>query len=158
MKIGKNTQLQLIHTMKQNHANSVLERAIALTSETLKATNTNFDRDTFKKSFTGYVTAEIEKNAVMKLIGKEKVFTQWNQLRLLESTYKEYNVNLETNPKSLYEYHTTNSNQVKAYEYSIKLCELLNSHPTKGQQRIDIPLLKQGQTYTPDYEAILMLK
>lgn len=154
MKIGTNTQLQIIHSLKQQHADAMLKKATFLISEFVK----DIDTELFKKSFVGYLTAEIEKDAVMKLIGKEKVFTHWNELQLLEATYKAYNVNMQSNPKNVYEYHTQNDIQVKAYEYSIKLCELLNSHPTINECRIDIPLLKKDETYSPDCEAILMLK
>ena len=49
--------------------------------------------------------------------------------------------------------------QLEAYQYAVKLCDLLNAHHLglKSLRLLDIPLIKQNDKYSPDYIKICSL-
>jgi hypothetical protein len=85
---------------------------------------------------------------------------QSKDAQTLEKRFKEY----QQPDKVSFDIFATTENQISSFDYSIKLCELLNQHPQQTELRHQlknsiIPLVdNSGDTFIPDSIAISMLK
>jgi hypothetical protein len=160
VKLGTNTTAEAIHKSKHQHAQSVLIQAKAFVSELIPLEELEKDIEVFKQSFSGYVQTFIKNDKVLsKLSGIDHIINL-AALQTLEKRYHEYKQPEHQN----FDIFATTEQQVKAFEYSLKLCELLNSHPQQIELRHQlrnsfIPLVDNStDTFIPDSTAISMLK
>jgi hypothetical protein len=151
IKIGTNHQQKAIHELRNNHAQSTLNRALEL----MKSNDMEVkDLDTFRQSFVNYARELIKAHDVLKHLDTSTLIS-WNHLYQLEKTYKEYFVPIELID---YDIYATTQPQIDGYKYAKKLKELMNEHPLI-RENFNVPLLiKQGHSFDIDADAILMLK
>jgi hypothetical protein len=159
VKIGTNTTAEHIYKSKHQHAQNLLNHAKAFVSELIPLETLETDIETFKQSFSGYVQTFIKNDKVLsKLSGIDHIINL-AALQTLEKRYNEYK-----QPEQMdFDIFATTEQQVKAFEYSSKLCELLNSQEQPELihhlRNSIIPLVDNlGDTFKPDSTAILMLK
>ena len=100
-----------------------------------------------------------DQDKVLKYIAPDS-FINLTALATLEKRYHEY----KQPDNSNFDIYATTENQVLAFDYSLKLCELLNKHPQKNQfhhqqRNTIIPLVEfSADTFIPDIHAISVLK
>ena len=159
VKIGTNTTAEHIHKSKHQHAQSVLSQAKAFVSELIPLEQLEIDDELFKKSFVGYTQTFIKNDSVLKRIDTSSIINLI-ALQTLEKRYHEY----EQPDQQNFDIFATTDHQLICYEYSLKLCELLNQHPQQIELRHQlrntiIPLVDNStDTFIPDSYAISMLK
>lgn len=159
VKIGENHQAKSISKTKHQYAQNVLSQAKTFASELVPLETLENDIEAFKQSFTRYIQTFIKNDSVLKRIDTSTIINQ-SALQTLENRYKEYR-QLEN---QIFDIFATTEHQVICYDYSLKLCELLNSHPQqielKHQLRnCTIPLVESSVgIFIPDSYAISMLK
>ena len=159
VKIGTNTTAEHIHKLKHQQAQSVLSQAKAFVSELIPLETLETDIETFKQSFSGYVQTFIKNDKVLKRLDPT-TFINLTALQTLEKRYHEYRQPDQQN----FDIFATTDHQVICYDYSLKLCELLNQHPQlielKHQlKNTIIPLVDNSSAaFIPDSYAISMLK
>lgn len=159
VKMGRNLQLENISKSKHQHAQSVINQAKCLVAELIPLETLEIDIEIFKQSFVGYTSKFIKQDNVLKHLDPDS-FINLTALSTLEKRYYEYR-----QPDNLnFDIFATTEHQVLAFDYSLKLCELLNSHPQKTeflhhQRNTIIPLVEvAADTFIPDIHAISMLK
>ena len=159
VKIGTNTTAEHIYKLKHQHAQNVLNQAKAFVSELIPLDTLENDIETFKQSFSGYVQTFIKNDSVLKRIDTSSIINLI-ALQTLEKRYHEYRQPDQVN----FDIFATTDHQVICYDYSLKLCELLNEHPQlielKHQlKNTIIPLVDNSSAaFIPDAIAISMLK
>ena len=159
VKIGTNTTAEHIHKSKHQHAQSVLSQAKAFVSELIPLDTLENDIEVFKQSFTAYAQTFIKNDKVLKRLDPS-TFINLTALQTLEKRYHEYRQPEQVN----FDIFATTDHQVICYEYSLKLCELLNKHPQQIELRHQlrnsiIPLVdNSSDVFIPDAIAISMLK
>ena len=159
VKIGTNTTAEHIHKLKHQQAQSVLSQAKAFVSELIPLEELEKDIEVFKQSFTAYAGSFIKNDSVLKRIDTSSIINL-TALQTLEKRYHEYR-QLENQNFDIF---ATNDHQLICYEYSLKLCELLNQHPQQIELRHQlrnsiIPLVdNSSDAFIPDAIAISMLK
>ena len=159
VKIGTNTTAEHIHKSKHQHAQSVLSQAKAFVSELIPLETLENDIEVFKQSFTAYAQTFIKNDKVLKRLDPS-TFINLTALQTLEKRYHEYRQPEQVN----FDIFATTDHQVICYEYSLKLCELLNEHPQQIELRHQlrntiIPLVdNSSDAFIPDGYAISMLK
>ena len=154
VKIGTNHQAENISKSKHQHAQNTLNQAKCLVAELMPLETLENDIELFKQSFVGYTSKFIKKDPILKRIDPDS-FINLKALQTLEKRYHEYK-----QPDNLnFDIYATTENQVMAFDYSLKLCELLNSHPYHLHRCNKIELVKyNGDTFIPDIHDISMLK
>ena len=157
--MGCNLNQENIYKAKHQHAQNLLNQAKAFVSELIPLDTLETDIETFKQSFSGYVQTFIKNDIVLKRIDTSSIINL-TALQTLEKRYKEYQ-----QPDNLnFDIFATTENQISIFEYSLKLCELLNQHPQLIELRHQlrnsiIPLVDNStDTFIPDSIAISMLK
>ena len=159
VKIGTNTTAEHICKLKHQHAQSVLSQAKAFVSELIPLEELEKDIEVFKQSFSGYVQTFIKNDKVLKRLDPT-TFINLTALQTLEKRYHEY----EQPDQQNFDIFATTEYQVLCYDYSLKLCELLNEHPQKIElhhqlRNSVIPLVdNSSDAFIPDAIAISMLK
>lgn len=159
VKLGTNHQAENISKSKHHVAQTSLNQAKYLVAELIPLETLEKDIELFKQSFVGYVQTFIKQDNVLKHIAPDSFFNL-EAIQTLESRYKEYRQPDNQN----FDIFATTENQVIAFDYSLKLCELLNSHPQQIELRHQlrssiIPLVdNSADTFIPDIYAISMLK
>jgi hypothetical protein len=159
VKMGRDLHAEHIYKSKHQHAQSVLSQAKAFVSEIIPLEQLEIDEELFKKSFVGYTQTFIKNDDVLKRLDPT-TFINLTALQTLEKRYKEYRQPENQN----FDIFATTEHQVKCYDYSLKLCELLNSHPQQIElnhqlRNSIIPLVVNSTgTFHPDSYAISMLK
>jgi hypothetical protein len=159
VKLGTNTTAEHISKLKHQHAQNVLNQAKAFVSELIPLETLETDIEVFKQSFSGYVQTFIKNDSVLKRIDTSSIINL-TALQTLEKRYHEYRQ--PDNPN--FDIFATTEHQVTCFEYSLKLCELLNQHPQQTELRHQlrnsiIPLVdNSGDTFIPDIHAISLLK
>jgi hypothetical protein len=112
-------------------------------------------KELFKKSFIGYVSKFIENDKLLSKLSSIDHLINLDTLQTLEKRYNEYKQPENQN----FDIYATTEDQVKAFDYSSKLCEILNSHPYHLNRCNKIELVEyNGDTFIPDSTAISMLK
>jgi hypothetical protein len=159
VKMGCNLNQENIYKAKHQHAQNVLNQAKAFVSELIPLETLEKDIETFKKSFSGYVQTFIKNDSVLKRIDTSSIINS-AALQTLEKRYHEYK-----QPDMVsFDIFATTEHQVTCFEYSLKLCELLNQHPQQIElhhqlRNSIIPLVdNSGDTFIPNSIAISMLK
>jgi len=159
VKMGCNLNQENIYKARHQHAQNVLNQAKAFVSELIPLDTLETDIETFKQSFSGYVQTFIKNDSVLKRIDTSSIINL-TALQTLEKRYHEYK-----QPDNLnFDIFATTEHQVTCFEYSLKLCELLNQHPQQIELRHQlrnsiIPLVDNStDTFIPDSIAISMLK
>ena len=159
VKLGTNHQAENIYKSKRQVAETALNQAKCLVAELIPLETLEKDVELFKQSFVGYTSKFINQDKVLKHIAPDS-FINLTALATLEKRYHEYK-----QPDNLnFDIYATTENQVIAFDYSLKLCELLNKHPQKSeflhqQRNTIIPLVElAAATFIPDIHAISMLK
>ena len=159
VKIGYNHQAENIYKSKRHVAETSLNQAKTFVSELIPLETLEKDIDLFKQSFVEYTQTFIKNDSVLKLLDPT-TFINLTALASLEKRYKEYR-----QPDNLnFDIYATTENQVKEYDYLLKLCELLNSHPKQTElihqlRNITIPLVEHSTgTFHPCAITISMLK
>lgn len=159
VKMGRNLQSEHISKSKHQVAQTSLNQAKCLVAELIPLETLEIDIELFKQSFVGYTSKFIKQDQVLKHLDPTS-FINLTALQTLEKRYKEYR-----QPDNLnFDIFATTEHQVICYDYSLKLCELLNSHPQKTeflhhQRNSIIPLIdNSGDTFIPDIYAISVLK
>ena len=157
--MGCNLNQENIYKAKQQHAQNLLNQAKAFVSELIPLDTLEKDKELFNQSFVGYVQTFIKNDIVLKRIDTSSIINL-TALQTLEKRYKEYQ-----QPDNLnFDIFATTENQISIFEYSLKLCELLNQHPQLIELRHQlrnsiIPLVDNStDTFIPDSIAISMLK
>ena len=159
VKIGTNTTAEHIHKLKHQYAQVMLGTAKNFVSELIPLEQLEIDEELFKKSFVGYTQTFIKNDSVLKRIDTSSIINL-TTLQTLEKRYHEY----EQPDQQNFDIFATTDHQVLCYEYSLKLCELLNEHPQlielKHQlKNTIIPLVdNSSDAFIPDAVAISMLK
>ena len=159
VKLGTNTTAEHIYKLKHQHAQNVLNQAKAFVSELIPLETLENDIELFKQSFSGYTQTFIKKDSVLKRLDPT-TFINLTALQTLEKRYHEY----EQPDQQNFDIFATTDHQVICYEYSLKLCELLNKHPQQIELRHQlrnsiIPLVdNSSDVFIPDAIAISMLK
>jgi len=159
VKLGTNHQAENIHNSKHQHAQNVLNQAKAFVSDLIPLETLEMDIEVFKQSFSGYVQTFIKNDSVLKRIDTSSIINL-AALQTLEKRFHEYK-----QPDGLnFDIFATTENQISSFDYSIKLCELLNQHPQQTElsnqlRKSIIPLVdNSGDAFIPDIYAISMLK
>jgi hypothetical protein len=159
VKLGTNNQAENIYKSKHHVAQTTLNQAKCLVAELIPLETLKIDIELFKQSFLGYTSKFINQDKVLKYIAPDS-FINLTALSTLEKRYHEYK-----QPDNLnFDIYATTENQVLAFDYSLKLCELLNKHPQLIELRHQlrnsiIPLVdNSADTFIPDIHAISMLK
>jgi len=159
VKIGCNHQAEHISKSKHQHAQNTLNQAKCLVAELIPSETLEKDIELFKQSFVGYTSKFIKQDPILKRIDASS-FINLTALINLEKRYNEYK-----QPDNLnFDIYATTEHQVIAFDYSLRLCELLNKHPHKNlfpsiTQNTIIPLVEfSADTFIPDIHAISMLK
>jgi hypothetical protein len=159
VKLGTNHQAENISKSKHQVALTSLNQAKCLVAELIPLETLEIDIELFKQSFVGYTSKFIKQDNVLKRLDPTS-FINLTALSNLEKRYNEYR-----QPDNLdFDIYATTENQVLAFDYSLKLCELLNKHPHKNefhhhQRNTIIPLVEfSGDTFIPDIHAISLLK
>ena len=159
VKLGTNHQAENIYKSKRQVAETALNQAKCLVAELIPLETLEKDVELFKQSFVGYTSKFIKQDNVLKRLDPNS-FINLTALATLEKRYNEYK-----QPDNLnFDIYATTEIQVMAFDYSLKLCELLNSHPQKNQfhhqqRNTIIPLVEfSADTFIPDIHAISMLK
>lgn len=159
VKMGRNLPAENISKSKQQNAQNRLNQAKALVSELIPLEQLENDIELFKQSFVRYTQTFIKDHSVLKHIDISSIINL-AALQTLEKRYHEYR-----QPDNLnFDIFATTDHQLICYDYSLKLCELLNSHPQqtelKHQLRNTIIPLVDNSTdlFIPDSIAISMLK
>jgi len=159
VKMGCNLNQENIYKARHQHAQNVLNQAKAFVSELIPLDTLETDIETFKQSFSGYVQTFIKNDSVLKRIDTSSIINL-AALQTLEKRYKEY----KQPDQVSFDIFATTEHQVTCFEYSLKLCELLNQHPQQIELRhqlrnSSIPLVdNSGDTFIPNSIAISMLK
>ena len=159
VKLGTNHQAENIHNSKHQHAQNVLNQAKAFVSDLIPLETLEMDIEVFKQSFSGYVQTFIKNDSVLKHIDTAGAINL-TALQTLEKRYHEY----KQPDRVSFGIFATTEHQVTCFEYSLKLCELLNQHPQQTElshqlRKLIIPLVdNSGDAFTPDIHAISMLK
>ena len=159
VKIGTNTTAEHISNSKRQVSQMALNQAKCLIAELIPSEQLEMDIEVFKQSFTGYVQTFIKNDSVLKKIDTSSIINL-TALQTLEKRFKEY----QQPDKVSFDIFATTENQISSFDYSIKLCELLNQHPQQTELRHQlknsiIPLVdNSGDTFIPDSIAISMLK
>jgi len=159
VKIGCNLNQENIYKARHQHAQNVLNQAKAFVSELIPLDTLETDIETFKQSFSGYVQTFIKNDSVLKRIDTSSIINL-TALQTLEKRYHEY----KQPDRVSFDIFATTEHQVTCFEYSLKLCELLNQHPQQIELRHQlrnsiIPLVDNStDTFIPDSIAISMLK
>lgn len=157
--MGRNLHAEHVHNSKHQHAQSILKQAKIFVSELIPLETLENDIEPFKQSFVGYAQTFIKNDSVLKRLDPT-TFINLTALQTLEKRYKEYRQPENQN----FDIFATTDHQVICYEYSLKLCELLNNHPQQIELRHQlrnsiIPLVDNfADTFIPDSIAISMLK
>ena len=154
VKIGTNHQAENISKSKHQVAQTALNQAKCLVAELIPLDTLEIDIELFKQSFVGYTSKFIKQDPILKRIDPDS-FINLMALQTLEKRYNEYK-----QPDNLnFDIYATTEQQVLAFDYSLKLCELLNSHPYHLHRCNKIELVKyNGDTFIPDIHDISMLK
>ena len=159
VKIGTNHQAENISKSKHQHAQTSLNQAKCLVAELIPLETLEKDIELFKQSFVGYASKFIKQDNVLKRLDPT-TFINLTALQTLEKRYHEY----KQPDQVSFDIYATTEQQVKAFDYSLKLCELLNKHPQLIELRHQlrnniIPLVdNSANTFIPDSIAISMLK
>jgi hypothetical protein len=159
VKMGRNLQAEQISNSKHQVSHQALNQAKAFVSDLIPLETLEMDIEVFKQSFTGYVQTFIKNDSVLKKIDTSSIINL-TALQTLEKRYKEYRQPDKVN----FDIFATTENQISSFDYSIKLCELLNQHPQQTELRHQlrnsiIPLVdNSGDAFTPDIYAISLLK
>ena len=159
VKLGTNTTAEHISKSKHQVAQTSLNQAKCLVAELIPLEQLEMDEEVFKQSFSGYVQTFIKNDSVLKRIDTSSIINL-AALQTLEKRYHEY----KQPDQVSFDIFATTENQINSYEYSLKLCELLNQHPQKIElhhalRNSTIPLVDiSGDTFIPDSIAISMLK
>lgn len=157
--MGRNLHAEHIHNSKHQHAQNLLNQAKAFVSELIPLDTLETDIETFKQSFSGYVQTFIKNDSVLKRIDTSSIINL-TALQTLEKRYHEYRQPDQVS----FDIFATTEYQVICYEYSLKLCELLNEHPQQIELKHQlkntiIPLVdNSADAFIPDSIAISMLK
>lgn len=147
MKIGHDYLAEQTDISLNLHAEKQLNQAIQLVDHLIEIK----DLETFKKDFVKYVQDYIKKDPVMKFLDIHQL-VKLTELQRLQDIY-----NSSFKPVRSYEIIATNPEQIKAYNYSVELCKVLNKHP-KIEQLIFVPLLsKDNGQFSPDPFVISQL-
>ena len=155
VKIGTNNQAENIYKSKHQHAKNVLSQAKIFVSELIPLETLEMEKELFKKSFIGYVSKFIENDKLLSKLSSIDHLINLDTLLTLEKRYNEYKQPENQN----FDIYATTEDQVKAFDYSSKLCEILNSHPYHLNRCNKIELVEyNGDTFIPDSTAISMLK
>lgn len=159
VKIGTNAAAEHIYKLKHQHAQSVLSQAKTFVSELIPLETLENDIELFKQSFVGYTQTFIKNDSVLKHIDTSSIINL-PALATLDKRYHEY-----SQPGNLnFDIFATTDYQVICYEYSLKLCEMLNNHPQQIElihqlRNTIIPLVDNStDLFIPDSIAISMLK
>ena len=159
VKLGTNTTAEHISKSKHQVSQMALNQAKAFVSDLIPLEQLEMDIEVFKQSFSGYVQTFIKNDSVLKRIDTSSIINL-TALQTLEKRFNEYR-----QPDSLnFDIFATTENQINSFEYSLKLCELLNQHPQQTELRHQlrnsiIPLVDiSGDTFIPNSIAISMLK
>jgi hypothetical protein len=159
VKMGCNLNQENIYKARHQHAQNVLNQAKIFVSELIPLETLETDIETFKQSFSGYVQTFIKNDSVLKRIDTSSIINL-TALQTLEKRYKEY----KQPDQVRFDIFATTEHQVTCFEYSLKLCELLNQHPQQIElhhalRNSIIPLVDiSGDTFIPNSIAISMLK
>ena len=159
VKIGTNTTAEHIYKSKHQHAQNLLNQAKIFVSELIPLETLEKDSKLFEQSFSGYTQTFIKNDSVLKRIDTSSIINL-TALQTLEKRYHEYKQPEQQN----FDIFATTDHQVLCYEYSLKLCELLNKHPQQIELRHQlrnsiIPLVdNSADAFIPDAIAISMLK
>lgn len=147
MKIGHDYLAEKTDITLNLHAEKQLKQAIQLVDHLIEIK----DLETFKKDFVKYVQDYIKKDPVMKFLDIHELvkLTELKRLQdVFDSSFK---------PVRSYEIIATTPEQIEVYNYSVKLCEVLNKHP-KIEKLIFVPLLsKDNGKFSPDPFVISQL-
>jgi hypothetical protein len=159
VKLGTNHQAEHIHNSKNQVSLQALNQAKAFVSDLIPLETLEMDIEVFKQSFVGYVQTFIKNDSVLKKIDTSSIINL-AALQNLEKRYKEYQQPDGRN----FDVFATTENQISSFDYSIKLCELLNQHPQQTELRHQlrnsiIPLVDNSEdSFIPDIYAISLLK
>ena len=159
VKLGTNTTAEHISKSKHQVSQMALNQAKAFVSDLIPLEQLEMDIEVFKQSFSGYVQTFIKNDSVLKRIDTSSIINL-TALQTLEKRYHEY----KQPDQVSFDIFATTEHQVTCFEYSLKLCELLNQHPQQIELRhqlrnSSIPLVDiSGDTFIPDSIAISMLK
>lgn len=148
MKVGKNTQLETIHKLRDAHAEGVYQRAKKYVEQYYPIKND----DAFRRSFVGYLRKEI---AGEKYITNVERNINWHELEKLASIYSEYHVNWDAYS---YDLELTNQRQIDTWKLCEKLCKVLNNEGDISQAFRRIPFLENNGQWHPSFTEIQMLK
>ena len=157
--MGRNLHAEHIHNSKHQHAQNLLNQAKIFVSELIPLETLEKDSKLFEQSFSGYTQTFIKNDSVLKRIDTSSIINL-TALQTLEKRYHEYKQPEQQN----FDIFATTEQQVICYEYSLKLCELLNKHPQQIELRHQlrnsiIPLVdNSADAFIPDAIAISMLK
>jgi len=159
VKLGTNTTAEHISNSKHQVSQMALNQAKIFVSDLIPLEQLEMDIEVFKQSFSGYVQTFIKNDSVLKRIDTSSIINL-TALQTLEKRFNEYRQPDQVS----FDIFATTENQINSYEYSLKLCELLNQHPQKIElhhalRNSTIPLVDiSGDTFIPDSIAISMLK
>lgn len=159
VKLGTNTTAENIYKSKHHVAETSLNQAKTFVSELIPLEQLEIDEELFKKSFVGYTQTFIKNDDVLKRLDPT-TFINLTVLQTLEKRYHEYKQPENQN----FDIFATTEHQVVCYEYSLKLCDILNEHPQQIELKHQlkntiIPLIDNStDTFIPDSYAISMLK
>jgi hypothetical protein len=159
VKMGRNLHAEHIYKSKHHVAETSLNQAKTFVSELIPLEQLEIDEELFKKSFVGYTQTFIKNDDVLKRLDPT-TFINLTVLQTLEKRYHEYKQPENQN----FDIFATTEHQVVCYEYSLKLCDILNEHPQQIELKHQlkntiIPLIDNStDTFIPDSYAISMLK
>lgn len=147
MKIGHDYLAEQTDITLNHHAEKILKQAIQLVDHLIEIK----DLETFKKDFVKYVQDYIKKDPVMKFLDIHQL-VKLTELQRLQDIY-----NTSFKPVRSYEIIATTPEQIEVYNYSVKLCEVLNNHPIIDKL-IFVPLLSKDKgQFSPDAFVISQL-
>ena len=155
MKVGKNTQLQSIHKLRNEHAERTYQRAKEYVQQYYPIT----DEDAFRQSFVGYLRKQIA-GEKYKTNAEENI--DWIALEKLASIYSEYHVNFDAYS---YDLILETPKQIEAWKMLEKICNVINNDhevavqifdPKKEFSRIKC-IVFDGGKYVPSFSEVKSL-
>ena len=155
MKVGKNTQLEGIHKMRDAYAEGTYQRAKQYVEQFYPIT----DDDAFRQSFVGYLRKQI---AGEKYVTNVEQNINWHELEKLSSIYSEYHVNWDAYS---YDLILETPKQVEAWKMLEKVCNVLNNSqdialvifdPKKDSSRVRCIVFEDGK-FIPSFAEVKSL-
>jgi len=155
MKVGKNTQLQSIHKLRNEHATKQIKRAREIVNQYYPIAN---EAD-FEKDFCAYLKKQIAGAYISNQVESQ---IDWKELALLNSIYQEYKVNFDAYS---YDLILETPQQIEAWKMLEKICNVINNEhelavqiydPKKEFSRIKCIVFESGK-FVPSFSEVKSL-